>query len=161
MRAIFLTVVLALGAVFAIAGCGSGGDSSSSTASAPAESLNKEPVVEVPAAEPPKQLETKELVEGTGAEAKAGDTITVQYVGVGYESEEKFDASWDRGEPFTFTLGAGEVIPGWDEGIVGMKEKGRRELIIPSELAYGPEGSPPAIGPNETLIFVVDLLAVK
>jgi peptidylprolyl isomerase len=161
MRVIFLTIVLALGAVFAIAGCGGGSDSSSSTASAPAESLSKEPVVEVPAAEPPKQLETKELIEGTGAEAKAGDTVTVQYVGVGYESEEKFDASWDRGEPFTFTLGAGEVIPGWDQGIAGMKVKGRRELIIPPELAYGPEGSPPAIGPNETLIFVVDLLAVK
>ena len=101
------------------------------------------------------------MVEGDGAEAKAGDKITVQYVGVGYRSEEEFDSSWSRNEPFTFTLGAGEVIPGWDQGIAGMKVGGRRELIIPPNLAYGPSGSPPVIGPNETLIFVVDLLAVK
>lgn len=85
--------------------------------------------------------------------------MTVQYVGVNYKTGKQFDASWDRGEPFSFALGAGQVIPGWDQGIPGMKVGGRRELIIPPELAYGATGSPPTIPPNETLIFVVDLLA--
>ena len=114
----------------------------------------------MPKGAPPKKLEIKDLEEGTGAEAKAGDEVTVQYVGVNYKSGKEFDASWDRGEPFIFQLGAGMVIPGWDQGVEGMKVGGRRELIIPPELAYGPEGSPPAIGPNETLIFVIDLLEV-
>ena len=114
-----------------------------------------------PSGAPPKKLEIKEIEEGTGAEAKAGDEVTVQYVGVNYKTGEEFDSSWSRSEPFTFTLGAGEVIPGWDQGVDGMKVGGRRELIIPPELAYGAAGSPPAIGPNETLVFVIDLLAVK
>ena len=114
----------------------------------------------MPKGAPPKKLEIKEIEEGTGAEAKAGDEVTVQYVGVNYKSGKEFDASWDRGEPFSFKLGAGMVIPGWDQGVEGMKVGGRRELIIPPELAYGPEGSPPAIGPNETLIFVIDLVEV-
>jgi peptidylprolyl isomerase len=117
--------------------------------------------VTVPKGAPPKKLEVREIEEGTGAEAKSGDEVTVQYVGVNYKNGKEFDASWDRGEPFTFQLGAGMVIPGWDQGVEGMKVGGRRELIIPPELAYGPEGSPPAIGPNETLIFVIDLLAVE
>ena len=115
----------------------------------------------MPKGAPPKKLEVKEIEEGTGAEAKAGDEVTVQYVGVNYKSGKEFDASWDRGEPFSFQLGAGMVIPGWDQGVEGMKVGGRRELIIPPDLAYGPEGSPPAIGPNETLIFVIDLLKVS
>jgi peptidylprolyl isomerase len=114
----------------------------------------------VPDKPAPKELQQTELVEGDGAEAKSGDQVTVQYVGVGYDSKEEFDSSWSRNEPFTFTLGAGEVIPGWDQGVEGMKVGGRRELIIPPELAYGPEGRPPTIGPNETLIFVIDLLEV-
>ena len=81
-----------------------------------------------------------------GAEAKSGDKVTVQYVGVNYKTGKEFDSSWSRNEPFTFTLGAGEVIPGWDQGVEGMKVGGRRELVIPPELAYGPAGSPPAIG---------------
>ncbi|HWI95517.1 MAG TPA: FKBP-type peptidyl-prolyl cis-trans isomerase [Solirubrobacterales bacterium] len=109
----------------------------------------------------PKKYAIKEIEEGTGAEAKKGDEVTVQYVGVGYDSEEEFDSSWSRNEPFTFTLGAGEVIKGWDQGVEGMKVGGRRELLLPPELAYGAEGSPPSIGPNETLIFTIDLLAVK
>ena len=115
----------------------------------------------VPSGPPPTQLEIKEIEKGNGAEAKAGDEVTVQYVGVGYDSEEEFDSSWSRNEPFSFALGAGQVIPGWDKGVAGMKVGGRRELTIPSNLAYGPQGSPPVIGPNETLIFVIDLLAVK
>jgi peptidylprolyl isomerase len=84
----------------------------------------------------------------------------VQYVGVSYSNGQEFDASWDRGEPFEFTLGVGQVIPGWDEGVEGMKEGGRRKLTIPADKAYGPQGSPPAIGPNETLVFVIDLVKV-
>jgi peptidylprolyl isomerase len=103
---------------------------------------------------------TKDLIVGTGPEAKAGDTVTVNYVGVLYRGGKEFDASWKRKEPFTFELGAGKVIKGWDQGVVGMKVGGRRELIIPAELGYGAAGSPPTIPPNSALIFVVDLLAV-
>jgi len=158
----------------AVAGCGGGSDSSSSesTTSTSSESSSPEsssstkkktkPKVTVPKGAPPKKLEIKEIEEGTGAEAKAGDEVSVQYIGVGYESGKEFDSSWSRGaEPFTFGLGAGQVIPGWDQGVEGMKVGGRRELIIPPELAYGEAGSPPAIGPNETLIFIIDLEAVK
>ena len=84
----------------------------------------------------------------------------MQYVGVDYETGKEFDASWDRGQPFPFQLGAGNVIEGWDEGVAGMKVGGRRELIIPPDLAYGKQGSPPAIGPDATLIFVIDLIDV-
>lgn len=156
---LILAVCLALG----LAACG--GDSSTgsteaaSTAAESSGSAEKtKPTVTVPKGAPPKKLVIKEIEEGTGAEAKGGDEVTVQYVGVNYKNGKEFDASWDRGEPFTFQLGAGMVIPGWDQGVEGMKVGGRRELIIPPELAYGPEGSPPAIGPNETLIFVIDLL---
>jgi peptidylprolyl isomerase len=146
--------LVAAGIVGAILiGRAGGGDSSSTE-------TETKPTVEVPDGPPPKELVKRDLVEGTGAEAKSGDEITVEYVGVGFESGEEFDASWGR-EPFPLTLGAGEVIAGWDQGIEGMKVGGRRELIIPPDLAYGPEGQPPSIGPNETLIFVVDLLSVK
>ena len=154
---------LALG----VAGCG-GGDSSSSTSSSSEESTAEksdapktQPQVEVPQGAPPKKVVTKELEEGSGQAAKAGDQVTVQYVGVNYKSGKEFDASWDRGEPFTFTLGVHEVISGWDIGIEGMKVGGRRELIIPPNHAYGSTGSPPAIPPNETLVFVVDLEAIN
>jgi FKBP-type peptidyl-prolyl cis-trans isomerase len=119
------------------------------------------PKVTVPQGPPPKKLVKKDLKQGSGPAAKAGDEVTVQYVGVDYKNGKEFDSSWSRNEPFPFTLGSSSVIPGWEQGIEGMKLGGRRELIIPPELAYGPAGSPPAIGPNETLIFVVDLLAVK
>ena len=148
-----LISIIAVCAALAIAGCGNSSDSSStgssgeSTGSAPSQVNTKvKPEVTVPSTPAPTKLTETELVEGTGAEAKAGDEVTVQYVGVGYESEEEFDSSWSRNEPFSFTLGAGEVIPGWDQGVAGMKVGGRRELIIPSELAYGPTGSPPVIG---------------
>ncbi len=184
MKRLALIVVACL-ALF-VAGCGSSDDSSSSSestasteattteSSAPKEESKSgggakksaggektKPTVTVPKGISPNKFATRELEEGTGAEAKAGDQVTVQYVGVGYDSEEEFDSSWSRNEPFSFTLGAGEVIQGWDKGVEGMKVGGRRELLIPGNLAYGPEGSPPAIGPNETLIFVVDLLAVE
>lgn len=161
-------LIIAACAALAIAGCGSSSSPSSSTSGESSATTSTEkppqrtkPKVEVPNGPAPKQLVKKDLIEGTGAEAKRGDEVTVQYVGVGYKTKKQFDASWDRGEPFSFTLGAGQVIPGWEQGVEGMKVGGRRELTIPSELAYGPAGSPPAIGPNETLIFVIDLLAAK
>lgn len=157
-------VALMLCALLALAGCGD--DSSDSTegtdTTAAAETsgdTSSKPVVTVPDGAAPTALVENDLVEGDGAEAKQGDNVTVEYVGVGFESGEEFDASWGR-EPFTFQLGAGQVIPGWEEGVEGMKVGGRRELLIPPELAYGEAGSPPAIGPNEPLIFVIDLLEV-
>jgi peptidylprolyl isomerase len=163
-------LIVSLCMALAVAGCGGSDDSSSTQATSEATAaestggdanLNAKPEITVPSGPAPKKLEEREIVEGDGAEAKSGDEVTVQYVGVGYDSKEEFDSSWSRNEPFTFPLGAGAVIPGWDQGVAGMKVGGRRELTIPANLAYGPAGSPPAIGPNETLIFVVDLLAVK
>jgi peptidylprolyl isomerase len=119
------------------------------------------PVIEVPDEPAPTELVTEDIVTGDGAAAKAGDQLTVQYVGVDYETGEQFDASWDTGQPLPFELGAGNVIPGWDEGIEGMKVGGRRQLTIPPELAYGPQGQPPDIGPDATLVFVVDLLDLQ
>jgi len=160
-------LTIAVCAALLVAGCG-GDDDSSTESAASAEATTTEssaaktkPKVTVPKGAPPKQLEVKELEEGSGAEAKAGDEVTVQYVGVNYKNGKVFDSSWSRNEPFSFGLGAGEVIPGWDQGVEGMKVGGRRELIIPPELAYGEAGAPPAIGPNETLVFVIDLLEVK
>ncbi len=106
------------------------------------------------------ELEKEDLVVGTGDEAQAGKSVTVHYVGT-LLNGTKFDSSRDRGEPFTFNLGAGEVIEGWDLGVSGMKVGGKRVLTIPSELAYGPAGAPPVIGPNETLVFEVELLEVN
>jgi peptidylprolyl isomerase len=119
------------------------------------------PAVSVPSGDPPKTLEKKDLRVGTGAEAKTGQKVSVQYVGVHFSTGKQFDASWDRGQPFPFTLGAGDVIKGWDQGVPGMKVGGRRQLVIPPDLAYGPNGYPPVIGPNETLVFVIDLVSVK
>lgn len=166
MKGLILTIAVC--AALSIAGCGDDDSSNESTQAADSAAIETsgdasnrgKPEVTVPSGAPPKQLEENDLIEGTGPEAKSGDKVTVQYVGVGYDSGEEFDASWNRSEPFPFTLGAGEVIAGWDQGIEGMKVGGQRELIIPPELAYGATGSPPVIGPNETLIFVVDLLEV-
>jgi len=178
----------ALGVAVLIAGCGSSGGSSTITvgnentadnalakAEAPSTGstsstaavktptsgpLSTEPTVKPPEGEAPKTLESKDLITGTGPEAKDGDMVTVNYVGILYSTGKEFDASWKRHEPFSFTLGKGEVIPGWDQGVVGMKVGGRRELVIPSALAYGSKGSPPTIPANATLVFVIDLLAV-
>lgn len=176
-------VVLAvLGTAILLAGCGSSGSSSTITvgnentadnsivksneksgeakpATTPTSGpLSTEPKVTVPSGPAPTKLVTKDLIVGTGAEAKAGETVTVNYLGVLYKGGKEFDASWKRKEPFSFALGKGQVIPGWDQGVAGMKIGGRRELIIPSALAYGAQGSPPKIPPNAPLIFIVDLL---
>ena len=131
-----------------------------STATTPTSGpLSKEPKVTPPSGPAPTKLVTKEIIAGTGAEAKAGESVTVNYVGILYKGGKEFDASWKRNEPFTFVLGRGQVIPGWDQGVVGMKVGGRRELIIPPALAYGAKGSPTGtIPPNAPLVFVVDLL---
>ncbi len=119
---------------------------------------SEKPQVDVPSGQAPSyQLELDDLEVGEGEEAVAGRTVEVHYVGVSWKTGKQFDASWDRGATFKFGLGKGDVIPGWDQGVAGMKPGGRRMLTIPSELAYGPQGSPPAIGPDETLIFVIDL----
>jgi peptidylprolyl isomerase len=181
----------ALLAALVLAGCGGGNDdkttdtTSSDQASQPAETqtettqdnsassgstkvvvskstnLKKKPTIPRQTGDAPTQLVKSDVVRGKGATAKAGDTVTVQYVGVRFRDGKQFDASWDRGQPFTFPLGAGQVIPGWDQGVAGMKVGGRRQLTIPSDLAYGAQGAPPDIAPNETLIFVVDLKKVQ
>jgi peptidylprolyl isomerase len=109
---------------------------------------------------PPTTLEAADLVEGEGEQATAGATVEVHYVGVDYVSGEQFDASWDRGQTFDFPLGAGRVIQGWDQGVEGMRVGGRRVLTIPPDLAYGAQGAGGVIGPNATLVFVVDLIGV-
>lgn len=121
----------------------------------------EKPVITVnESAESAVELYSEDLIQGDGDIATAGAQVTVHYVGVGLNSGDEFDSSWDRGESISF--GLNEVIRGWSEGVVGMKVGGRRLLVIPGELAYGPNGIPQAgIGPNETLIFVVDLQAVN
>ena len=124
--------------------------------------LAKKPVIPKQTGKAPSQLVIQDIVKGRGAAAKSGGLLTVRYVGVLYKNGKQFDASWDRNpNSFQFPLGQGQVIPGWDQGIVGMRAGGRRQLTIPSALAYGAQGSPPAIGPNEPLIFVVDLKKVS
>ncbi len=122
--------------------------------------LSVKPLVTVPPSSPPTELLIEDLVVGSGSPVGVGDFLIMDYVGVSYSTGLQFDASWDRGSPFPFELGAGRVIQGWDQGIVGMSVGGRRALTIPPELAYGENGSGSgSIGPNETLVFVVDLIA--
>ncbi|MFI0987450.1 FKBP-type peptidyl-prolyl cis-trans isomerase [Streptomyces exfoliatus] len=121
----------------------------------------EKPEIDFPGGEPPKDLSIKDIWEGDGELAEAGDAVQVHYVGVAFSTGEEFDASWNRGSALGFNLGAGQVIQGWDQGIQGMKVGGRRELIIPAHLAYGDRGAGSAIAPGETLIFVCDLVAVK
>ncbi|HEY6730571.1 MAG TPA: FKBP-type peptidyl-prolyl cis-trans isomerase [Solirubrobacterales bacterium] len=178
MQRLFLIIVACLALV--VAGCGddsststnSGTDTTAEANSQGEESTSEEgagekedapdlPEVTVPKGPPPKKLEIEELKQGSGPTAKAGDKVSVDYVGVVYATKELFDANWDSGEPFSFTLGAQEVIKGWDQGIQGMKVGGERKLIIPPDLAYGEEGIFPSIPPNSTLVFLTKLIAVK
>jgi peptidylprolyl isomerase len=119
------------------------------------------PLVQPHEGAPPADLVVEDLTVGSGPEARAGQVATVHYVGVSHSTGEEFDASWNRGEPFQFSLGAGQVIAGWDQGVVGMKVGGRRKLVIPPHLGYGQRGAGRAIKPGETLIFVVDLVGVR
>ncbi|KIC69500.1 FKBP-type peptidyl-prolyl cis-trans isomerase [Kocuria rhizophila] len=119
------------------------------------------PEVDFPQDPVPTELRIVDEIQGTGKEATPGATVSCHYVGVTYSGGEEFDASWNRGEPLDFTVGIGQVIQGWDQGLLGMKVGGRRRLEIPSEMAYGKRGAGAQIGPDEALIFVVDLLDVR
>jgi peptidylprolyl isomerase len=122
---------------------------------------NEKPHVYVtPGETPPVDLVIEDLEEGTGAEATAGQPVEVHYVGVAWSTRQQFDASWDRGDTFSFGLGQGQVIKGWDEGVAGMKVGGRRQITIPPHLGYGKAGAGGVIKGGETLVFVVDLLGV-
>ena len=123
--------------------------------------MSEKPEVDFPGGPPPTELVITEVTEGDGAEATPGSQVSVHYVGVAYSTGEEFDASYNRGAPLDFPLGAGRVIQGWDQGVAGMKVGGRRQLIIPPDLAYGDRGAGGAIKPGETLIFVVDLIGVS
>lgn len=163
---------LAVAAVLLLAACGSDEPAfqapPSPTSGTPAAdgvptvsgALGSKPTVTIPDAAPPTSLVTRDVEAGTGAEATAGAEVTVQYVGISWSTKQQFDASWDRAEPFTFPLGRGRVIPGWDQGVAGMRVGGRRLLVIPPALGYGAAGAGADIGPNETLVFVVDLVDV-
>jgi peptidylprolyl isomerase len=166
-----LTALGALG----LAGCSNSSSSSTTTTStpsstspsttvaavpvshpSPAGTWGKEPTVVVPPPPPPTQLQSSDLIVGTGPAAKSGDSVTVQYVLATYSSGKVVQSSWDS-QPFTFTLGQMQVIPGWDQGVVGMKVGGRRELIIPPSLGYGNQSPGAGIAANDTLVFVIDM----
>jgi peptidylprolyl isomerase len=144
------------------AGAGAGAGVPSTLASIPAQdrsaagTAGTAPTVTVPSDAPPTQLESADLITGTGAAAKSGDAVTVQYVLATYSSKMVIQSSWTS-QPFQFTLGQGQVIPGWDKGVVGMQVGGRRELIIPPNLGYGAQSPGPGIAANDTLVFVIDL----
>jgi len=118
------------------------------------------PEIDRPDGDVPFELVIDDLIVGDGPEATAGQKVSVHYVGVAFSTGEEFDASWNRGQPFEFKLGKGQVIPGWDAGVQGMRVGGRRQLTIPSAMAYGARGAGGVIAPHEPLVFVVDLLAV-
>jgi len=125
-------------------------------------SQREKPSVEVPSGQSPSyQLELEDIEVGDGDEAAAGTIVEVHYVGVSWQTGNQFDASWDRGDTFKFGLGKGQVIAGWDQGVAGMKVGGRRRITIPPDLAYGKRGAGGVIGPDETLVFVVDLIGVR
>jgi peptidylprolyl isomerase len=171
------TLVALAASGLGLAACGSSSSSSTTTTTATATTvppgigtiadpsapgtIGKEPTITVPPGNPPNQLQSKDLIVGTGPAIKAGQLATVQYVGVAYSSKQVFDSSWSRDQPFQFTLGKGTVIPGWEEGIVGMQVGGRRELIIPPSLAYGSTSPGSGIAANDTLIFIVDLVKIN
>jgi peptidylprolyl isomerase len=174
-----LLALLAIVAALAPAGCGdedsngsgdsattaqeetsSGSEQSTETASDLTDTSVK-PVIEKPTGAPPRRLDKEDIVRGKGPKAQAGDTMIVNYVGVSFSTGEEFDASWDSGQTFPDTLGRGQVMEGWERGLVGMREGGRRQLVIPPELGYGAEGRPPAIAPNETLVYVIDAVDIR
>jgi peptidylprolyl isomerase len=130
-------------------------------AKAVSKDLGAKPVVPATGGDPPTELQKTDIVKGKGRRAQAGETLDVDYVGISWSTGAQFDASWDRGQPISFPLGAGQVIPGWDQGVAGMRVGGRRVLVIPPDLGYGAQGAPPDIAPNETLVFVVDLKRIR
>ena len=175
----FALVLTALVALSGLAACGDdddGGsgdsatnqqDTGTATEPSPAEAqealkdTSTKPVIPKPTGSPPRKLVKEDIVKGTGPPAKKGDTLVVHYVGMNFSNGREFDASWDTGSPFPLQLGAGQVIAGWDKGLIGIKKGGRRELVIPPELGYGAQGYPPDIPPNETLVFVIDAVSIN
>jgi peptidylprolyl isomerase len=166
-----MALVAAVAAI-AVAGCGSSGQNTTPGGGGQsvqglvlpkeASDVNVKPVIPKPQGAPPTALQVRDVVQGNGRVAATGDALSVQYVGVSWSTGAQFDSTWDRGKkPFEFQLGQGMVIPGWDQGLIGMRVGGRRELIVPPALGYGPQGQPPAIGPNETLVFVIDLKKIR
>ncbi len=127
----------------------------------PFDPATERPEIDFPEGAPPTDLVIEDVAEGDGPEAKTGSFVRTHYLGVAFSTGEEFDASWNRGAPLDFRLGVGQVIPGWDQGIAGMKVGGRRRLTIPPHLAYGDRGAGAVIKPGETLIFVVDLVDVR
>jgi peptidylprolyl isomerase len=168
-------ILIAVVAVIGVTACGddessgaSGGEGATQqdqTQTTPPEDALKDtatrPVIPKPTGAPPRKLVKQDIVKGKGPAAKPGDTVTVNYVGVNFSNGEEFDSSWDSGAAFPVQLGAGMVIEGWDKGLVGIREGGRRMLTIPPEMGYGAEGYPPDIPPNETLVFVVDAVSIN
>jgi peptidylprolyl isomerase len=145
-------------------GQGQGEQSEETTETTPPQEALKDtstkPVIPKPTGSPPRKLVKQDVVKGKGPGAKPGDTVTVNYVGVNFSNGVEFDSSWDSGAPFPVQLGTGSVIEGWDKGLVGVKKGGRRILTIPPEMGYGAEGYPPDIPPNETLVFVIDVVSI-
>ncbi len=141
----------------------SGGSTQAAVATTPKipADISTKPTVTPPSDCNPKALIKKDLITGTGQTAQAGQTVTVNYVGILCKTGKQFDSSWQRNQPFTIALSTSSVIPGWVQGIPGMKVGGRRELVIPASLAYGEKGSGSTIPPNSTLVFVVDLISVS
>jgi len=173
MARIALTLI-AVVAVLAVTACGDEDESgagaaqkpdATQTETAPSEDALKDtstkPEIPKPTGIPPRKLVKQDIVKGKGPGAKAGDTVTVNYVGMNFSNGVEFDSSWDSGQPFPVQLGAGMVIEGWDKGLVGIRKGGRRMLTIPPEMGYGAEGYPPDIPPNETLVFVVDAVSIE
>jgi peptidylprolyl isomerase len=173
MKILIAMACLCLG--LSLASCGGDSDGSAATQSSDSAaatesdtgttesnpaSASAKPKLTVPKSVPEDEFAFRDVKKGSGAAAKAGDQLGVQYVGIGYKTGEEFDSSWDESEPFTFTLGSGEVIDGWDRGLVGMKVGGRREMVIPANLAYGSQGTS-SVAPGETLVFAVELLAIE
>jgi peptidylprolyl isomerase len=176
---LFLPLIAAV-AVTGVSACGNNGSSTDNAAGAatqadtqgttqtqttsPEDALkdtSTKPVIPKPTGSPPRRLVTEDIVKGKGPAAKAGDTVTVNYVGMNFSNGQEFDSSWDSGGAFPVQLGAGMVVKGWDKGLVGIRKGGRRMLTIPPELGYGAAGYPPDIPPNETLVLVVDAVSVK
>ena len=167
-------ILIAVVAVLGASACGDDDDSSggsggqatqAQTETTPPEDALKDtstkPVIPKPTGTPPRKLVKQDIVKGKGSAAKPGNTVTVKYVGVNFSNGQEFDSSWDSGATFPVQLGAGMVIEGWDKGLVGVKKGGRRMLTIPPEMGYGSEGYPPSIPPNETLVFVIDVVSIK
>ena len=172
-----LLLLLALAAALALVACGDDDDSEpaaqtdggASTTEEPSPSAQREalkdtstePVIPKPTGSPPRRLVKEDIVKGKGKPVQPGDGILLHYVGVTFSTNQEIDSSWDRAQPLPVLLGVTRVIEGWSRGLVGMRKGGRRLLTIPPELAYGPEGDPPDIPPNETLVFVLDALDVE